>query len=136
MLASTATYVFENLAPRPGFEPGTFRLGGGRSIQLSYRGNVAILGKIGINRNCRILGLLAVRRHAHTVLRLPALGLLLAAALTGARPARAWWLQAEIWHPVDAVPESGGRCCQVVVEYCLRPPQGGARAAATARRYQ
>ena len=26
-------------APRAGVEPTTFRLGGGRSIQLSYRGN-------------------------------------------------------------------------------------------------
>ena len=26
------------MAPRPGFEPGTFRLGGGHSIRLSYRG--------------------------------------------------------------------------------------------------
>ena len=35
--AKTRNVLLE-LVPRPGFEPGTFRLGGGRSIQLSYRG--------------------------------------------------------------------------------------------------
>ncbi len=31
--------------PRPRFERGTFRLGGGRSIQLSYRGLVKRFGQ-------------------------------------------------------------------------------------------
>ncbi len=30
--------IYKKLAPRRGFEPPTCRLGGGRSIRLSYRG--------------------------------------------------------------------------------------------------
>ncbi len=42
---SLADIPLFGLVPRPGFELGTFRLGGGRSIQLSYRGKVCAFDK-------------------------------------------------------------------------------------------
>ncbi len=48
--------VAVELVPRAGVEPATFRLGGGRSILLSYRGNMSESDKPGVARLVRFNG--------------------------------------------------------------------------------